>query len=307
LLPTVTSLFPLWALLAALLAYARPALFVPAQAAIVPLLGLVMFGMGVTLAWGSFAEVFRHPRVVALGLSFQYALMPLFAWIIALGMGLPAELMAGLVVVGACLGGTASNVVCYLARGDVALSITLTALSTLLAILATPFLTWLYVGQRVPVPVDSMLWSIFEVVLLPVTAGLLVNTLAARLLRPIKALFPMISMGAICFIIAIVVALNRDRLAVMGAGVAVAVMLHNGAGLATGYWLPRLLGYDERTCRALAIEVGMQNSGLAVFLAVKYFSAAAALPGAVFSVWHNLSGSVLASLWSRRPTGTRED
>jgi bile acid:Na+ symporter, BASS family len=305
LLVSITPLFPLWAFLASLAAYLHPAAFVEAKGAILPLLGLVMFGMGATLSWGNFAAVLRRPLDVALGVSLQYALMPLLAWLVGLGLGLPAGLMAGMVVVGACPGGTASNVVCYLARGDVALSITLTALSTLLAVLATPILTWVYVGQRVPVPVENMLWSIFQVVLFPVSVGIVVNTLAGRRLGRIKPIFPLVSVGAICFIIAIVVALNRDSLKAMGITVAIAVVLHNGLGLTAGYWVPRLLGRDERTCRTLAIEVGMQNSGLAVALAVKYFSSAAALPGAVFSVWHNLSGSLLASLWSRRPVAER--
>ena len=296
----ITALFPLWALLASWLAFACPEEFVAAKPLILPLLGLVMFGMGMTLTWANFATVLQRPAPLGLGLALQYLLMPLFAWSIALAFDLPPHLMAGLVLVGACPGGTASNVVCYLARGDVALSITLTTCSTLLAILATPALTWLYVGQTVPVPVASMLASIFKIVLLPVTLGVLVNSLAGRRLRPLKHVFPLLSVAAIVFIIGIVVALNRDNLATLGASVAAAVILHNLAGLAGGYWLPRLLGWDERTCRTLAIEVGMQNSGLGVALAVKYFSAAAALPGALFSVWHNLSGSLLAAFWSRR-------
>jgi len=300
-LSRVISLFPAWALLSSLLAYARPDLFVGAKPMIVPLLGIVMFGMGMTLTWGSFAAVLRRPATVGLGVALQYLVMPFLAWAISLLLGLPAHLTVGMVLVGACPGGTASNVVCYLARGDVALSVTLTTASTLLAVLVTPLLTWVYVGERVPVPVQSMLWSIFKVVLLPVSFGVLINTLGGRRLKPIQHVFPLLSLAAIVFIIAVVVALNRHNLGTVGWAVAVAVVLHNAGGLAAGYWTARLLGRGERTCRTLAIEVGMQNSGLAVALAVKYFSAAAALPGALFSVWHNLSGSLLASLWSRRP------
>jgi len=296
-----TTLFPLWALLAALLALWQPVPFVAAKPLIVPLLGIVMFGMGMTLTWQSFAAVLRQPGRLGLGLALQYLVMPLAAWAVAVGLGLPPALMAGLVLVGASPGGTASNVVCYLARGDLALSITLTTVSTLLAIVATPFLTWLYVGERVPVPVASMLLSIFKIVLLPVTLGVLTNSLLGRRLAPLQPLFPVISVLAIVAIIAIVVGLNQYNLATMGPLLALAVVLHNGIGLATGYGAGRLLTRDERTARTLAIEVGMQNSGLAVALAVKYFSAAAALPGALFSVWHNLSGSLLAAWWSRRP------
>jgi BASS family bile acid:Na+ symporter len=298
----ITALFPLWALLFSLLAILRPDWFAGGKPLILPLLGLVMFGMGMTLTWRSFAEVVRHPRRIGLGVALQYLVMPFAAWVIALGLGLPTELLAGLVLVGASPGGTASNVVCFLARGDLALSITLTTVSTLLAIVATPLLTWLYVGQQVPVPVASMLMSIFKIVLLPVALGVAVNSLLADRLARAKHLFPLLSVAAIVIIIAIVVALNQTNLAESGALVVLAVVLHNGCGLASGYALGLWLTHDERTARTLAIEVGMQNSGLAVALAVKYLSAAAALPGALFSIWHNLSGSMLAAFWSRRPS-----
>ena len=296
----ITTLFPLWALVFALLALWQPEWFAGAKSWIVPLLGVVMFGMGMTLTWGDFAAVLRRPRRIGLGVGLQYLIMPLAAWGIALGLGLPAELTAGLVLVGASPGGTASNVVCFLARGDVALSITLTTASTLLAIVATPLLTWLYVGKQVPVPVLDMLVSIFKIVLLPVTLGVLVNSFFGRRLALVKHLFPLMSVVAIVVIIAIVVALNRSNIANTGWLVAAAVILHNGCGLAAGYGVGMLATRDEKIARTLAIEVGMQNSGLAVALAVKYFSAAAALPGALFSIWHNLSGSLLAALWSRR-------
>ncbi|MBT3033061.1 MAG: bile acid:sodium symporter family protein [Candidatus Thiodiazotropha sp. (ex Lucina pensylvanica)] len=296
----ITRLFPIWALLFSLIAYAEPDLFVDMKPAIVPLLGVVMFGMGMTLTWKNFTDIVKKPVVIGFGVFMQYLVMPFAAWLIAVVSGLPPYLMAGLVLVGACPGGTASNVVCFLARGDVALSITLTTASTLLAIIATPILTWLYVGQKVPVPVASMLWSIFKIVLLPVTLGVLVNTLFGRKLGAFKHIFPLLSVLAIVVIIAIIVSLNRDNLANMGMAIALAVVMHNLLGLLGGYWLPKILGWDERVCRTLAIEVGMQNSGLGVALAVKYFSVAAALPGALFSIWHNLTGSMLAGYWSRR-------
>jgi len=293
-------LFPLWALLVSALSLAAPALLAPWKPAILPLLGVVMFGMGMTLTPANFAEVLRRPRLIGLGVLLQYTLMPLIAWAVARGYGLSPELLAGLVLVGSCPGGTASNVVCYLARGDLALSISLTTLSTLLAVVATPVLTWLYVGERVPVPVWGMLLSILEVVLLPVVLGVALNRLAGTRLRRVKQAFPLLSVAAIVVIIGIVVALNQPRIADLAPGVAICVALHNLLGLAGGYGCSRLLGYDQRISRTLAIEVGMQNSGLAVALAGKHLSAAAALPGALFSVWHNLSGSVLAAWWSRK-------
>ncbi|MCF7984968.1 MAG: bile acid:sodium symporter family protein [Thiohalocapsa sp.] len=296
----ITRLFPLWALLLSSLALVVPAPFVEAKSMIVPLLGVVMFGMGMTLTRANFTAVLRRPRLIGLGLALQFLVMPLAAWAIAVRLQLPPALLAGLVLVGASPGGTASNVICYLARGDLALSITLTTASTLLAIVAMPLLTWLYVGERVDVPVLDMLVSIFKIVLLPVALGVAVNTLLGRWLGPVKHAFPLLSVVAIVLIIAIIVALNRDNLAATGALVVLAVVLHNSIGLAAGYALGRLATGDERTARTLAIEVGMQNSGLAAALAVKYFSAAAALPAALFSVWHNMSGSLLAAWWSRR-------
>jgi BASS family bile acid:Na+ symporter len=295
-----TALFPLWALFGVLLALWQPDWVSQGKGAILPLLGVVMFGMGVTLRWDNFQAVWRRPRVVLFGSLMQYAVMPLAAWSIGLLLALPPELLAGLVLVGACPGGTASNVVCYLARGDLALSITLTTVSTLLAVVATPLLTWLYLGQRIDVPVTSMLLSIVQVVLLPVTLGILVNRFLGRWLHGIKQLAPVVSVASIVIIVAIIVALNQPRLAELAALLGLAVVLHNGAGLAAGYGLARLLGEDERVARTLAIEVGMQNSGLGVALALQYFGAAAALPGALFSVWHNLSGSLLAAWWRRR-------
>lgn len=298
-----TRLFPALALALSALAYARPAAFAPLKPAIVPLLGVVMFGMGLTLRPRDFARVLKRPRVVALGVALQFALMPFFAWAAAAALGLPPALAAGLVLVGSCPGGTASNVVCFLARGDVALSITLTACSTLLAVGATPVLTWAYVGTVVPVPVADMLVSILEIVVAPVVLGVAVNALASSLAARVAPALPLVSVAAIVVIIAIIVALNRDQIADLAPAVAAAVMLHNAGGLAGGYWAARWAGLDARDRRTLAIEVGMQNSGLGVALAIQYFSAAAALPGALFSIWHNLTGAGLAALWARRPAG----
>lgn len=306
-IPRITQLFPVWAVILSGIAYLYPATFLPFRTAIVPLLGVVMFGMGLTLQASDFGEVFRRPRVVGLGLALQYGVMPLAAWSVGTALGLGPEVIAGLVLVGACPGGTASNVICYLARGDVALSITLTTVSTLLAVVLTPALTWIYVGQMVPVPVGAMLLSIVKIILIPVAAGILLNRVAHRRLARVKHVFPLVSVIAIVLIIAVIVALNRNSLADVGAAVMAAVMLHNLAGLAAGYGFARLLIGDRQTARTLAIEVGMQNSGLGVALAVKFFSPMAAVPGALFSIWHNLSGSLLAGWWSRNRAGGSTD
>ncbi len=297
----ITALFPVWALAGTLLAYLYPGGFVALKPAIIPLLGVVMFGMGMTLTGNSFLEVVRRPFTVLLGVGLQFLLMPLAGWLLAALFQLPAQLAVGVILVGCSPGGTASNVICYLARGDVALSITLTAVSTLLAVLATPLLTLFYAGQMVPVPVLDMLLSIMKIIILPVGCGVLLNHFLEQRLAPLQRLFPVISVAAIVLIIAIIVALNQAQLGRLGAGMVCAVLLHNGVGLLGGYWLPFLLGRERRECRTLAIETGMQNSGLAVALAIKYFSASAALPGALFSIWHNLTGSLVAGHWSRRP------
>lgn len=296
----ITALFPLWAMLGVLVAWMLPQWLVPLKVAIVPLLGLVMFAMGMTLTTDDFLTVLRRPFPVVLGVVLQFLLMPLAAWVLAKLAGLPPQLAVGLMLVGCSPGGTASNVICYLAKGDVALSITLTTVSTLLAIIATPLLTLLYAGATVPVPAVDMLITILKVILMPVLLGVLVNHFFHRSLLVVRNLFPVVSVAAIVVIIAIIVALNQGQLENLVPGVAIVVVLHNLVGLAGGYWLPRVLGRELRECRTLAIEVGMQNSGLAVALAVKYFSVSAALPGALFSIWHNLTGSLLAGYWSRQ-------
>jgi BASS family bile acid:Na+ symporter len=297
----VTGLFPVWALLLSAVAYGFPAPFVAAKEAISPLLGVVMLTMGLTLTRESFTLVLRRPSVVAVGVLLQFGAMPLLAWLSARALGLPASLMAGLVLVGACPGGTASNVITFLARGDVALSITLTAVSTVLSVVVTPLVTWVYLGRSVDVPVLEMLLSILWIVLVPVAVGTVVNTRLGHRLRPIAAVFPAVSVAAIVVIIAIIVALTADRLPAVGLAVFVAVALHNAGGLATGYGAGRILGFSRAECRTLAIEVGMQNSGLGVALATRYFSTLASVPGAVFSIWHNLSGAGLAAWWARVP------
>lgn len=294
----ISLLLPILAIAAAIAAYLAPGVFVPLRGSIVPLLTLIMFGMGLTLTVEDFKRVATRPQVIGLGVLLQYTAMPLAAFIVGHGLSLPPDLVAGLVLVGCSPGGAASNVVSFLAKADVALSVTLTLMSTLLAIAATPLLTWLLVGQTVPVAVGGMLLSLLRIVLIPVLLGVLLNTLFHKRLRRLQPIFPLVATVAIAIVIAIVVALNQERLATTGLAVMAAVVLHNLVGLLGGYWIPRLLGYDPVTCRTLSIEVGMQNSGLSVALAVQYFSALAALPGAIFSVWHNLSGAVLASWWA---------
>lgn len=297
----ITALFPLWAVIACIAAYLSPDTFAPLRWAIVPLLAIIMFGMGLTLIPTDFLRVAARPLVVGLGLAMQFAVMPLAAFVIGVALGLEPMLLAGFVLLGASPGGTASNVICYLARGDVALSVTLTTVSTLLAVFLTPSLTWLYVGATVDVAVGAMLLSVLKIVVAPVALGVLINTFFGRLIRPVAAVFPLVSVAAIVLAIAVVVALSADRIPEIGLLVVIGVVLHNLVGLVAGYGGGMLFGQDRKTCRTLSIEVGMQNSGLALALGTQFFGAAAALPAAVFSIWHNLSGSALAAWWSRRP------
>jgi BASS family bile acid:Na+ symporter len=295
----VTRYFPLLAVIAAATAFLWPDLFSARGNLIVPLLTLIMFTMGLTLRWDNFRDVLQQPLTLLLGTLLQFLLMPALAFLLARGFALERELLTGLVLVGACPGGTASNVVCYLAKGNLALSITLTFISTLLSVVATPLLTWVWLGQAVDVPITSMMLSILQIVLVPVLAGLLLNSVFGKALAPLKPVLPSVAVIAIVFIIAIVVAQNSGNLASVGMLVMLAVILHNVGGLASAYGICRLLRHEESVCRTIAIEVGMQNSGLAVALASQYYTAVAALPGAVFSLWHNVSGSLLAGYWQR--------
>jgi len=294
-----TAFFPLWAVLLSAIAYIFPAHFAPYQGLIVPFLSLIMLGMGITLSANNFLAVLKKPSVVLLGTLLQYTLMPFIAWIICLTLGIPTELMVGFILLGCCPGGTASNVICYLAKGDVALSIVLTTVSTLVAFLATPFLTWAYIGQTVPVDIIGMLLSVVKIVLVPVVFGLLINHMLGNRIEKIRDVFPAISAFLIVIIIAVIIGVNKASLEQIGPLVLLAVILHNGLGLAGGYGLAKALKLSEKEARTLAIEVGMQNSGLSVALSIKHFTAVAALPGAIFSIWHNLSGAFLAGHWAK--------
>jgi bile acid:Na+ symporter, BASS family len=295
----IVQLFPLWAIGLSIVAYLFPAPFADLKAAIIPLLALVMFGMGMTLTWHHFKEAIKQPSIIAIAVLIQFLFMPLAAFLIAGLLQLSEAQTIGMVLVGSSAGGTASNVICYLAKGNVALSILLTMTSTVAAVLATPALNWLYLSRSVPVPFCNMLASIAQIVLLPVVLGTAINSAFNQAVGRIRDLLPLLSIGAIALIIAIIVALNRAEIATAGIVICLAVALHNLAGLSVGYLVPKLLKYDRTTCRTVSIEVGMQNSGLSVALAVKYFPATAALPGAMFSIWHNLSGSLLAAIWGR--------
>lgn len=301
------TIFPLLVLAAGALGYAFAAPISTQSGLITPLLGVIMFGMGLTLTLPDFRLVVTRPLPVVLGVAAQYAVMPLVGLGISLALGLPDEIAAGVILVGCVPGGTASNVVAYLARADTALSVTMTSVSTLLAPVLTPLLTLWLIGERLPVDGMGMATTIVQIVLIPVVGGLLVRTFLPGLVRRVLPALPWFSVLVICVVVAVVVSLSADQLLAAGLLVTVAVVLHNGLGLGLGYAVGRLTGLGERSARTMAIEVGMQNSGLASGLAATFFTPVAALPGAVFSVWHNLSGAMLAGWFRRRDARAARD
>ncbi len=267
-----------------------------------PLLGVVMFGMGLTLRLSDFRVVFSHPKDVVIGTVAQFTVMPLLAYVLAKVFSLPAELAVGVILVGTCPGGTSSNVMTYLSKGDVALSVGMTAVSTVLAPVMTPLLTYLYAGETVHVDLLSMFLSIIQVVILPIALGFAVNRFFGRFAEKATDVLPLVSTLAIVAIVGAVVSVNAGRLMSCGLLILGVVVLHNVLGYLLGYAAARALRMSRTKCRAVSIEVGMQNSGLATSLATVHFAQypLATIPGAVFSVWHNVSGALLANLFLRQ-------
>ena len=289
-------------LAAALLALAFPSVLGQVPTKVINyLLGVVMFGMGLTLNLKDFRIVFSRPKDVIVGCLAQFTVMPLLAWGLAKAFQLDEALALGVVLVGCCPGGTASNVITYLAKGDLALSVGMTGVSTLLAPLLTPLLTWVLAGKSVNVDVVGMLLSILWVVILPIVVGLIVKGLWPKFTERATDYLPAFSSLAIAFIVAIVIAANANKLLAGGLLIVIVVMLHNICGLSLGYLIGRLLRLAEPKKRAVSIEVGMQNSGLASSLATLHFAAypMATIPGAIFSVWHNISGAIVARIYSK--------
>lgn len=300
-LKKLTNLFPVWAVLCSLCAFWQPEWFTSLKAGIVPLLVVIMLAMGLTLRPADFLNVVKNKRAIGAGLVLQFSVMPLTALMVSTLLGFDPVLTVGMVLVGSVAGGTSSNVMCYLAKGDVALSITMTAISTLVGVLITPLLVAVLAGKSVDVPVAGMLLSLVKIVLVPVAIGVIVNVYFHSVTAKMDDILPLVSMLAIVTIIAIVVALNASQLTQIGPIVALAVIIHNSVGLTLGFWVCRFLGFEKKTCRTVAFEVGLQNSGLATTLAMKFFTPASAVAGTIFSVWHNLSGSVLAGYWAKKP------
>lgn len=312
---TRTFGFAFWVVAFVLIAYSRPELFSEwfgwrLKSVVPTLIQIAMFGMGATLTLEDFTRVLKMPKAVAIGCGLQYSVMPLVGWGLASMAGLPPEIAAGVILVGACPGGVSSNVITYLAKGNIALSVTMTACSTLLSPIMTPLAMKLLAGQLVEVDFWKMLWSIVTTVVLPIAGGLVVNR-AIRWwgLNPDSAerILSRIAMLAICLICAIIMADSRNALQSVGLMLVLVVCIHNLAGYGFGYGLSRLWGLSEEECRTVAIEVGLQNGGMGATIASEVLkSTQAALASVLFAPWMNVSGSLLASWWRSQPPREKE-
>lgn len=304
-LQKLTLLFPLWMILSSAIAMYWPeSLIAMNQGSIVVLLlAFIMLCMGLTLSFEDFRRIAQIPRAVAVGFAAQYSIMPLMAWAVAHSLDLPPSFAVGLILVGCCPGGTASNLVTYIAGADVALSVVMTVCSTLAAIVLTPLLTQLLVGAMVPVDTWLLLKQTLQVVIIPIALGVLLNRWASGMVMKVMPVAPLLSVMGVCFICAIVVAANAQAILNHGKELFLATMLLHGGGFLVGYYFARVFGYQLQRARTISIEVGMQNSGLAIVLAKQAFPLLPMAPivGAVSAVMHSLLGSLLAVMWRKRP------
>jgi BASS family bile acid:Na+ symporter len=298
--------FAFWVLLAAAVGLLRPSTFRIALPHIPLLLGIIMFGMGVTLRVEDFQEILDQPKEVAIGVAAQYTVMPLLAYGIAEAFHLPGEVAVGVVLLGACPGGTASNLITFIARGDVALSVAMTTASTLISPIMTPLITLFLAGAWAPVPAGDLFVSALKIVLIPILLGLSVHLYFEEAVDRWTAVLPLVSVATIVAVVGAIVGANADLIRSAASVIFAVVILHNLFGLLLGYGAGSAVGMAESKRRAVAAEVGMQNSGLAAALAMAHFNPAAAIPGAIFSVWHNISGPILANWWTRGDDRTSE-
>ena len=295
------TIFPILVILAGVAGFLVPGVFKPMAPSVPYLLGIIMFCMGLTLTPPDFASVVKRPWAVVLGIVAHYVIMPGAGWLIAVALQLPPELAVGVILVGCAPSGTASNVMAFLAKGDVALSVAVASVSTLIAPIVTPLLVLFLAGSFLQIDAGGMVLDIVKTVLLPVIAGLLARLFLKNLIAKLLPALPWASAVVISLIVAIVVAGSASKIVAAGGIVFLAVVLHNGFGLGLGYLAGKLGRLDDKARTALAFEVGMQNSGLAATLATAHFTPLAALPSAVFSLWHNVSGAIVAAWLARRP------
>lgn len=292
--------FAIWVILFAILAFFIPDGFTWIAPHISLLLGIIMFGMGLTLSLDDFKGIVKAPKSVFIGVLAQYTIMPLLAFGLANLFQLPPEVAVGVILVGCCPGGTASNVMTFLAKGNTALSVTITAVSTILAPVLTPTLTLLFASKWLPVSAGDMFLSIVQIVLIPIVLGVVVRLLFQKQVDKSVKVLPLVSVVGIVAVASAVVAVNKESIATTGLLIFSVVILHNVLGLLVGYLLAKVLRLDFQNQKAISIEVGMQNSGLGSALALAHFAPVAAVPSALFSVWHNISGPLLATWWGKR-------
>ena len=298
----IQKTFALWVVLFSGIALLVPEAFVWLRAYIPWMLGIIMFGMGITMTVGDFKSVLQSPKAVAIGVVAQFVAMPGLAYLLCKLFQLPPEIAIGVILVGCCPGGTASNVITYMAKGNTALSVACTSVSTLLAPIFTPAIFYVLASQWIEINALSMLVSILQVVLFPIILGLMVRALLKQKVSTYIQVMPLISVIAIVAIVAAIIAGSKTQILQSGLIILGIVALHNGMGYLLGYWASRMFKLAEIDCRAVSIEVGMQNSGLGVALAATHFAASplTALPSAIFSLWHNISGPALATYWAAK-------
>lgn len=303
-LQKLTLLFPLWMILAGAVALSWPEWLLPLNqgSIVVLILAFIMLCMGLTLTFDDFRRIARMPRVVAIGFAGQYTIMPLLGWGIATGLDLPVHFAVGLILVGCCPGGTASNLVSYIAKADVALSVVMTVCSTLAAVILTPVLTQLFAGTLVPVDTWMLFKQTLQVVILPVVLGVLLNRWMPQLVERVMPVAPLLSVLGVCVICAVVFAANAETILMYSGELILAVALLHGGGFLIGYQFARIFGCHTQSARTISIEVGMQNSGLAIVLAKQAFPMLSLAPvvGAISVLMHSLIGSLLAVLWRAR-------
>ena len=303
----VSKTFALWVLLFAFLAFVSPEAFLEIRGYIPYLLGIVMFGMGITLTFNDFSEVVKHPKSVIVGVVGQFVIMPAIAFALAKLFALPTDLAIGVILVGACPGGTSSNVMTYLAKGNTALSVACTTISTLLAPLLTPIIFYVLASQWIDIDASAMFASVLKMVLFPIFLGLVIRALLKKQMAQISQTMPLVSVIAIVLILAAVVAGSKDKIIDSSLLIFGVVVLHNCLGYLVGFLAAKALRLNNYDSKAIAIEVGMQNSGLGAALATAHFNPIAAVPSAVFSFWHNVSGPILANYFSTLKNQHDED
>lgn len=287
-----------------LIAYFSPQYFSWMTSYTTIFLAIAMFGMGTSIDTRDFKKIIKNPKEVLIGSLTQFTIMPLLAWLLAITFHVNKDIALGIILVGSCPGGTASNVITHIAGGDVSMSVSMTILSTLLAPIVTPALVYLLAGRWVDVSIIAMFKSVVKVILLPVLLGISIKKINPTAVSKSKDVFPLISSLAIILIISGIIGANADKIAQSGLIVLVIVAIHNALGILGGLLVAKLAKMDYDKATALAIEVGMQNSGLAIQLASVNFALnpLATLPGAIFSIWHNIAGSIFASIRKNKVT-----